>query len=609
VFLVDASSSVTVLADGALSPHLCIKDGIPHTQAEVVDPDGSKRKYMRPIGSYRFLAVERLLDRAGRQSITAITIDRNTDQHVVLEIGSKELASAKDLSALMFANGIYMNDQDVTALRTKFLPMFLAQLQRARAANQIASRCGWTDDRTGFVLGTALYTAKGVEHVRPAAAPDEMKAYHVAGDEAKWRKAFDLTLAGGPDRQAVVALSIAAPLMVFTGVDGVMLNAYSPESGTGKSTLCDAALSVWGSPNKLRKDFRDTTNATSRLAAVVGNLPMVVDEFTNIEGKALSDYVYTITQGREKHRMSADAKLNLNNDRWCLPTIVTSNNSIHDKLQAYRPDAVAEAARVFELRLHPLQVPKEAMGGLKLDLLAIRDHYGFLGPKLIELYLSRDPAQWEETVSKRIAWWDKNVSSDTSDRFRSVIAALIEIGAAIGTAMGYAFDQAAIVEVIKTQWQEQQQEFEAAKRQPTDFINSYIVDNLSSFAFLGGQNADAMMSTQQRFFKGEVRGKSKDGKYTPMAVIIPQNLLRDYVREKNGNYKALLEWVKSELKNPNGVVSAMGPMPFLEGQYQEVRTAAIAFRPAVLGATVLRVVQPEVTTAPPPPVAIGRAKK
>lgn len=511
---------------------------------------------------------------------------------------------------MMFAHGIYMNDQDVTALRTKFLPMFLSQLQRARAANQIASRCGWTDDRSGFVLGTVLYTKGAAEHVRPSGAPDEMKAYHSAGDEAKWRKAFDLVLAGGPDRQAVLALSIAAPLMVFTGVDGVMLNAYSPESGTGKSTLCDAALSIWGSPDKLRKDFRDTTNATSRLAAVVGNLPMVVDEFTNIEGKALSDYVYTITQGREKHRMDSNAKLNLNADRWCLPTIVTSNNSIHDKLQAYRPDAVAEAARVFELRMLPLQVPKEAMGALKLDLLALREHYGFMGPRLIQMYLANTPEQWQGTVSRRIAWWDQNVSADTSDRFRSVIAALIEIGCAIGISLGLAFDKDEVTETIKQQWQVQQREFEAAKRHPSDFINGYIVDNLSSFAFLGGVNADAMLSPQQRFFKGEVRGKTKDGKFTPTAVIIPQNLLRDYVREKNGNYKALQEWVRTEHTKPDGCVAGVGVMPFLEGQYQQVKTFCIAFHPEVLGATALRVVQPQATTqAPPPPVAIDRGRR
>lgn len=605
VFLIDPMTPAVRIVDGALTSRLCIRGGVPHVTMTVDAPgpegQAGSKEVLKPIGSYRLIEAERLLDRMGRQSITALTFDRAKDGTVQIEATNADMSEPRAFNKLLLAHGLYMPSSDIKLLQDKFMPEFLAQFQRVRAANQIAARCGWTDDRSGFVLGTTLHTRAGQEHIRPTGAVDEMQAYHTAGDEVAWRRAFDLCLAGGPDRQAVLALAIAAPLMVYTGVDGVMLNAYSPESGVGKSTLCDAVLSIWGSPNKLRKDYRDTANATFKLAAVVGNLPMVVDEFTNVDGKALSDYVYTITQGREKHRLTSDSKLHTNSSRWCLPTIVTSNNSVHDKLQSFRGDAVAEAARVFELRLRPLNVPADVMGQRKTDLLALRSCYGFLGPRLVQLMLQRDPARWQEMVTARIAWWDKEVSVDTSDRFRSACAALIDIGAAIGNALGFNFEREKIMECIRAQWLDQQAEFELSRREPLDFINEYIVENLADFAIIGGTLSETLMAHGRRY-RGEIRGRAVNGRFVPDRVVLPLAAFRDYVRERNGNYKSLLEWMRAEMR-PDGCVEKVGQMNFLDGMVQQVRTQAVALRASVLGTTSLRVASP-----PPAPTMLDSAR-
>lgn len=590
VFLLTGQSAVPIV-DGNLTRDLAVRDGLPSTRVEVKqkNADGSDgvREWWAPLLPYRMLEAERLLDAVGKQQLTVITFDRHSDGTAKVEFSTKALAEPQTFMSTLCAHGIHVTRKQAANLQDVFMPEFLSQLQRARAANQIASRCGWTDDKSGFVLGTRLFQRGSIQHVRPSNAPEEMEAYHAAGEDTAWRNAFDITLAGGPDRQAVLALAIAAPLMAFTGLDGVMLNAYSPESGVGKSTLCDAALSIWGAPEKLRKDFRDTANATFKLASVVGNLPMVVDEFTNVEGKALSDYIYTITQGREKHRLGADSRLNTSGPRWCLPTIVTSNNSIHDKLQAYRGDAVAEAARVFELRLRPLVIDMAQLGAIKSALLGLRSNYGFLGPKIVELLLARDPEHWRVMVAERIAWWDKEVSQDASDRFRAACCALIDIGCAIGAAMGYNFDRNAVIETVRMQWNDQQRDFDAQRKAPLDYVSGFIVEHLSDFAIFGGADAQSMVAQAPRRFFGEIRGRSVAGKYTASGLIIPLDLFREYVREKNGNFKAISEWMRDELRT-GGVVSRMGKLVFLEGQMQQVQTHAVEFKAAVLGGAPLR---------------------
>jgi uncharacterized protein DUF927 len=590
VFLFDTQGTVVRVVDGPLTSKLQIKDGMPVQEVIKDNDDGTKQHYLSKIINYKITEIERLLDTTGHQSLVVMTFDARTDGIRKVLFDQGDFSEPRSFFKKMTACGLHVSARECKNFLEVFMPPFLSQLQNARAANQIASRCGWTERLDGFVLGTSLYRANGsVSHIRPGSNPGEMEAYKQAGSEAAWREAFDIVLAGGPDRQAVVALALATPLMVFTGLDGVLLNAYSPESGVGKSTLCDAALSIWGEPNVLRKDFRDTVNATFKIASITGNMPMVIDEFTNVEGKALSDYVYTVTQGREKHRLTADAKLNASSQRWCLAAITTANNSIHDKLQAYRADATAEAARVFEIRLHPLNVDPAKMGDIKEKLQALRYSYGFLGPKLVHAFLAKAPEYWRDAVTKRIAKWDRDVSRDAGDRFRSATCALIEVGAALGKAMGYNFDLAGIDAELRRHWGRQVIEFEAERKGPREYVVNYITKYLGEFAMIGGPNGDSMMNTGARRWMGEMRGRSVSGGFKAEKLMIPLDLLRDWIREQNGNYKSVQEWIQTQ---QGALVSRAGELIFLEGQTHQITTPAVEFHAAVVGATLLSKLNP-----------------
>jgi hypothetical protein len=583
VFMLGPTPEIRVI-DGLLTAKLSIRDGVPHQLVPIKVDDEVKDTWV-PIIPYKLTGVERLLEASGRQMIVNLTFDAFTDAARRVTLTNAILHDGKAFAQTMAGAGLSLNSVQSKQLQDKFMPEFLTQLQRLRAANTIAARCGWTDDHSGFVLGTRLFTGKGVEQIHAmhdSAAAAEMQGYHEQGDEARSTAAIALAMAGSPERQAVVALSIATPLMEFTGVDGVILNAWSPESGVGKSTLCNAALAVWGNPDKLRKDYRDTANATWKLASTIGNLPMVVDEFTNVDGKSLSDYVYTATQGREKHRLNSSAQLNAGSNRWRLAMITTANNSIHEKLLNYRSDATAEAARVFELRLSPLSMSPAALSDAKLKLMELREHFGHLGAKLVQLYLSRDVAYWTKAVNGRIAWWDQHVATGTSDRFRSACAALIELGAVIGQAMGLPFDVDAVKAVVQEQWRRQAREFEEVRRSPEDFVVSYMTEHLGDFAIIGGISGNDLLTQGSRRYLGEIRGQTINGKFIRSVVNIPLDPLREYVIKQNGNFKSLQEWMKQDM-DQNGIVQFLGRRTFMAGQVQAMRTPLVTFRAGILG--------------------------
>lgn len=584
VFVMDHTSKVKVV-DGKISNTLAIVDGFP-TQIIVDEPDadGQRKKIHRHMLDYRLVAVERMLDNAGERSVVVLTFERGLDGPVAVEFDNRDFAEPKLFYNKLNARGLYCSRRDGAEFVDKFMTAFLSSLQRARAASHIAGRCGWTDDLSEFILGAQIYKRDGTsENIRTSVAPGEMEGYHAAGDEAAWREAFNIALAGGTDRQCILALSMAGPLMVFTGLDGVLLNAYSPESGVGKSTLCDAALSVWGAPDVLRKDFRDTANATFKLAAVSGNMPMVIDEFTNVEGKALSDYVYTITQGREKHRLTSDAKLNSGTkSRWCLAAIATANNSVHEKLQQYRPDSTAEAARVFEMRLYPLQLDPNTMSNNKVKLGALRYSYGHMGPQLVRLFLSRTPDYWRKVIMERIAKWDREASQSAGDRFRSAACALIEVGAALGRALGFDFDCAGIEAELKRHWAKQVHEFEAERKRPSDFLNGYLLQHWGEFVTRGGVDGVQIQNQQMpRRIMGEVKGRTVNGKWVGESVVVPIQQLRDYVRAQNGNFKSLMEWLERD--NPS--VLRIGMFALMDKSTYCIRThcAELAYGDVVVG--------------------------
>jgi hypothetical protein len=322
-------------------------------------------------------------------------------------------------------------------------------------------------------------------------------------------------------------------------------------------------------------------------------MPMVIDEFTNIDGKALSDYVYTLTQGREKHRLDSAAQFARNSgQRWCLAAITSSNNSIHEKLQIFRSDATAEAARVFELRLHPLNIDAATLARNKDRLNALKHSYGFLGPKLVRVFLSKPPAYWRNVVMTRIAKWDREASTSAGDRFRSATCALIEVGAALGHAMGFAFDPRGVEQELKKHWSKQVAEFEAGRKSPIDFLNGYVLQHLSDFAMIAGPRGDQIINpSAPRRFMGEIRGTTSPAGFKPATVMIPLDHLRAYVREKNGNFKSMQEWLQG-----SPAVTRIGRLIYLENTPHQMTTQAVELRHEdVIGTT-----RPVLTTVSAP---------
>lgn len=587
--VVTPGESAVRIVDGKIGT-IEVRGGIPHVMRKDGE-DGQGNVIWRaiPIGAFPVRRLELLADRTGRGTFVMLTFDRFADGPITVELGPTEQTETKACARALAAANIRMRGEHVNIFRDTIMVEFLSHLQRIRRSGQIASRCGWTAEFKEFVLGTWIYSdGRDPEPVRAAGVVEAIEPYKIAGDPALWRQAFDLTLTGGGERQAVLALALAAPLLAFSGIDGVMLNAFSPESGIGKSTLCEAALSLWGNPGELRRDAKDTVNATFKLAAATGNLPYVVDEFTNIEGRALSDFVYTLTQGRERHRLGADARLQANPNRWCLPVIVTANNSVHDKLMQYKPDVAAETARVFDMRLGPLDLTPAQLSAAKAVLVHLRHNYGFFGPQLAQLFVSKPASAWRALVQRRIAEWDTRMNAGSSDRFRSALCAIAQIGSELGKILGLAFDPAAVVEALQQHWMRQDKFMEDNVVKTDDILQDYLIHHLAEFNVYGGDRGDRLLRENGRQLYGEIRSVSEKGRNRVVSVFIPTSQLRKHAAERNFNWAAISESISTGSLSAH--VLSRGQMYAGHGTVLQCRCTGIKFGPSVLGAMGFEVV-------------------
>ncbi len=97
----------------------------------------------------------------------------------------------------------------------------------------------------------------------------------------------------------------------------------------------------------------DTRNTILSRLGVYANLPMAVDEVTNMTGADVSDFAYRITQGRDKGRLNANAVEKANLNSWNTIAVTTSNASLIDLLSTAKADPSAEINRILEYEVQP----------------------------------------------------------------------------------------------------------------------------------------------------------------------------------------------------------------------------------------------------------------
>jgi len=272
------------------------------------------------------------------------------------------------------------------------------ELQVTTVAKEAHLQFGWTRKRNAFVAGNKIYTSSSIQ-TNPGAngVASFMPWIELKGELSEWRSIINALARPGMEPLQFAALcGFGSPLMPFSGVAGATVNLLSNASGTGKTTACQIANSVFGHPINTMIIERDTQNSREHKMGVMNNLCIVADEMTNSSPEALSDMVYAASQGRGKDRMEASSnQLRANSTRWQLILLTNSNSSMVSKLARNKARADGELMRLIELHVDRVTIPD---GDKIFDKL--KDHYGVAGP-IFAQWIVRHVAKLQELVDKQ----------------------------------------------------------------------------------------------------------------------------------------------------------------------------------------------------------------
>lgn len=336
-----------------------------------------------------------------------------------------------ELRKELSSHGVVSNAR-IFILLMEYILLSIKELQFKRRAEQMRQQFGWADKDTKFILGDKEITVDGVFHSPPSSITKDI-APHVgsAGSLENWKEVFKMYGTSGMEPHAFAALTaFGSPLLKFLGQNGAIINVIHSTSGTGKTTILHMCNSVYGHPSKLGAIWSDTMNAKILQLGVQNNLPFTVDEITNMVAAEFSALVYSMSQGRGKHRVKASSnELRVNTTTWQCISLCSSNASFYEKLGSIKASADGEMMRLIEYKIDQNNLLDTATAKHMFDHV-LMENYGHAG----EIYTKWLVANLEEVKTTLLgiqAKIDREAKLTQRERFWSaVIAANITGGLA-----------------------------------------------------------------------------------------------------------------------------------------------------------------------------------
>ena len=351
-----------------------------------------------------------------------------------------DVISSFDMRKSLQAQGLVLGD---LKLLTEFLVGWIQRLQNNRDSVK-STPFGWNMNGgrlEGFVFGGHLWAPSGSS---PAANPDPIIAqqYAPSGDLQPWLDAAKMiTSQGRPGLEALVAASFGAPLVKFTGQQGLLMSVYSMESGIGKSTALRIAQSVWGDPIKGMQSLSDTQNSVIGKIGELRSLPMFWDELkTEEDTRRFVTFVFQLGQGKEKSRMTSKATQR-DMGTWQTLLCSASNESLLDYVTSRTRMTTAGLYRVFEYEMAPGSKGQIDTADAQRIVAKLNDNYGVVGLEYAK-FLGTDFVRIDKEVGDFLRDLNREVNALNDERFWLALITCVCLGARYANQVGFAsFDE------------------------------------------------------------------------------------------------------------------------------------------------------------------------
>ena len=280
---------------------------------------------------------------------------------------------------------------------------FAEYLQRVHPVRQVrcAVQVGWCAD--SFVLPDIVIGPKadGVIYQSGERYHDENT---VAGTLNGWQRGVSWKAPGNPLLLLSISASFAGPLMQRCKAESGGFHLVG-NSSTGKTTLIEAACSVWGGP-AFKRSWRATANGIEGAAALFNDCLLALDEISECDPREVGAIVYALGNGVGKQRASRTGRAR-SVTRWRCFVVSSGERTIETAMREgnYRAKA-GQSMRLLDIPVQQEHGAWDELHGAE-DGAAFSDcikreagiHYGVAGRAFLER-LTRDEQDFGALLAK-----------------------------------------------------------------------------------------------------------------------------------------------------------------------------------------------------------------
>ncbi|MBT9177102.1 MAG: hypothetical protein DDT20_01431 [Firmicutes bacterium] len=404
-------------------------------------------------------------------------------QELVMRQADLTKPRIKDFTTNIADQGIVLTSERQTEYFQIMLRSYMDELRQKRAMTNLYATMGWKENFSQFVIGDTVLRREADGSVSQASvsltsATARMghELWGTAGSRDAWVN-FTSLVAKADLRAHMFALAVgfSAPLYAFTGLKGLTVSLYGPTGG-GKSLAQMWVQSIYGDPERLHFAAKFTQNTLFSRMGLYSHMPMTIDEVTLMADMEVGDFLYWVSQGRDKARLDRRAE-EREAKTWAMPVIVSTNKSMNSKLIASGLDTDAQIARILEVSVPSSSLfTRNSTAGRRIYEF-ITNNYGHVGREFVTRLLEMGEAGVRAAIAEATSSFQARHKSHFSgeERFWEQALVLADLAARMAKDWGLiAFDHGAGIEWVLAQLGSIRRSVAEFKIDAFDLLSEYL---------------------------------------------------------------------------------------------------------------------------------------
>ena len=469
--------------------------------------------------------------------------------------GSREFATA------IADQGIVLYNKKQTEWFQLMLRSYMDNLRQMKGMTNLYSTMGWKEGFDQFVIGNTLIRRDKngqivEEEISLSNTTSRMgnELFDQAGSWQDWAKFTSvLEKADMPWHKFALGVGLSSVFYAFTGLKGLTVSLYGPTGG-GKTLIQYWIQSIYGNPDKLHFASKFTQNTLFSRMGTYAHLPLTIDEVTLMSDKDVGDFIYWVSQGRDKARLTRTAE-EREAKSWAMPVVVSTNRSFASKMASAGLDHDAQLMRLLEVTVPPHKMfTSGSQAGRKIyDFLMA--NYGGVGREFIKRLM----AMGEPTIRMMVSEAAVNVRNkydcefSGEERFWEQAVSLADLALSLASDWGLIqFEPRSGVEWVIEQLGLNRRAIAENKADAFDILSEFLNDNADAAVTVMHTGSQKPMVDTARMPRADIRVRFDVYRNKPSdmfdkgVVLVDRTFLRRWLSSNGVDYRTFIQQMEDE---------------------------------------------------------------